>query len=283
MAHTTLVSAEELAEHLDDPAWRIIDCRFDLTQPEAGETAYQEGHIPGAVYAHLDRDLSSPINPSSGRHPLPDPRDLNATFSAWGIDAQTQVVCYDNQANAYAARLWWLLRWLGHESVAVLDGGFKAWQAGNYPLDTALPQIPASTFLGSPQADMLITTDDLAAHFEPKTHCLIDVRTPERFAGDKEPFDSVAGHIPGACNLPYQTNLDSGDCYLPPEALRKMYRRVLDDTSPDHCIVMCGSGVTACHSLIALELAGMPGAKLYAGSWSEWIRDSTHPVAGSEK
>jgi len=214
---------------------------------------------------------------------LPDQQRLRETFSAWGIDSDSQVICYDTQANAYAARLWWLLRWLGHERVAVLDGGLNVWEAGNYPLDIATLPVTPSTFHGNPHPDMLVTTQELATQFDRHTQCLIDVRTPERFAGEKEPFDPVAGHIPGARNLPYQSNLDSGECYLPPEALKKMYRRVLDDVAPEHCIVMCGSGVTACQSLIALELAGMSGAKLYAGSWSEWIRDPNRPVAEGRK
>ncbi|HEY9199254.1 MAG TPA: sulfurtransferase [Gammaproteobacteria bacterium] len=279
MSASLPIPASELAEHLDDPDWRIIDCRFDLTQPEAGAAAYREGHIPGALYAHLDRDLSGPVTPLSGRHPLPDPQALRARFSHWGIDADTQVICYDAHANAYAARLWWLLRWLGHERVAVLDGGLKAWESHHLPLDTAIPRIAPRSFQGDPHPDMLVTAQELAVLLDNDTHCLIDVRTPERFAGEKEPIDPVAGHIPGARNLPYQSNLDAGDCYLPPEALKKMYRRVLDDVAAENCIVMCGSGVTACQSLIALELAGMQGAKLYAGSWSEWIRDADRPVA----
>ena len=181
MSSSPLVSAAELADHLDDPAWRSIDCRFDLKQPEAGEAGYHEGHIPGALYAHLDRDLSGPITPDSGRHPLPDPQRLRATFSTWGIDSDSQVICYDAHANAYAARLWWLLRWLGHERVAVLDGGLKAWEAGNYPFDTATPPVTPSTFRGNPHPDMLVTTQELATQFDSHTQCLIDVRTPERY------------------------------------------------------------------------------------------------------
>lgn len=279
MSASPLVAAAELAGHLHDPGWRIIDCRFDLQQPEAGEAAYREAHVPGALYAHLERDLSGPITPDSGRHPLPDPHRLGAAFSAWGIGPDTQVVCYDAQANAYAGRLWWLLRWLGHEHVAVLDGGLQAWASGARLLEGAAPPVMPASFHGMPCADRFVTTAELAAQIADGTHRLIDVRTPERFAGEKEPIDPVAGHIPGACNLPYQSNLDSGACFLPPEALRKMYRRVLDDVPPDRCIVMCGSGVTACHSLIALEVAGLSGAKLYAGSWSEWIRDPGRPVA----
>ena len=279
MFTSPLISAAELAENLDDPDWRIIDCRFDLKQPDVGEAGYHEGHIPGALFAHLERDLSGPITPDSGRHPLPDAQTLCATFSRWGIDSETHVICYDSQANAYAGRLWWLLRWLGHERVSVLDGGLDAWEQGNYTFDTDIPQVTPSTFRGHPHNDMLVTTQDLAAQLGTHNYCIIDVRTPERFNGEKEPIDPVAGHIPGARNLPYQTNLDASECYLPPEALKKMYRRMLDETSPEQCVVMCGSGVTACQSLIALELAGLRGAKLYVGSWSEWIRDSNRPVA----
>ena len=274
-----LISAAELAAHLDNPGWRIIDCRFDLMQPDAGAAAYREEHIPRAVYAHLERDLSGPVTATSGRHPLPDPQALRATFSRWGIDAETQVVCYDAHANAYAARLWWLLRWLGHERVAVLDGGLKAWEAQHLPLDNATPDIEPRTFDGRPHPKMLITTEELARRLDDNRCCVLDVRAPERFAGEKEPIDRIAGHIPGARNLPYQMNLDAGDCYLPPEALKKMYGRVLDGCAPENCVLMCGSGVTACQSLLALELAGMHGARLYAGSWSEWIRDPLRAVA----
>lgn len=278
MSASPLLSAAELAGHLDDPGWRIIDCRFDLQHPEAGEAAYGEAHIPGALYAHLERDLAGPITPTSGRHPLPDPQRLCATFSAWGIGPDTQVVCYDAQANAYAGRLWWLLRWLGHERVAVLDGGLQAWVGGAYPRSATPSQVTPAIFQGRARADMVVATAELAAQIGSGTHRLVDVRTPERFAGEKESIDPVAGHIPGARNLPYQSNLDASECYLPPEVLKKMYRRVLDDVSPEHCVLMCGSGVTACHHLLAMAHAGLPGAKLYAGSWSGWIEDPARRV-----
>lgn len=283
MTHTTLVSTVELATHLDDPDWRIIDCRFDLVHPEAGEAAYHEGHIPTALYAHLDHDLSGPITATSGRHPLPDPERLVATFGTWGIGANTQVVCYDAQTNAYAARLWWLLRWLGHPQVAVLDGGLEQWEEEGRPLNAPTAYVVPTEFRGKPDSGMLIRTADLEAHLNSAEYRLIDVRGPERYRGEKEPIDSRAGHIPGALNLPYQSNLDSCDCFLPPEALKKMYQRVIGDSSPGKCIFMCGSGVTACHSLIALEMAGLSGAKLYAGSWSEWIRDPRRPVETSAR
>lgn len=283
MAVSPLISPAELSDQINNPSWLVIDCRFDLRQAEAGAAAYREGHIPEALYAHLDRDLSGPITAGSGRHPVPEPQRLRATFSAWGITSNTQVVCYDAHANAYAARLWWLLRWLGHERVAVLDGGIQAWEAGNYAFDIDTPQPTPSNFCGDPHNNMLITTAELVAQLNDNTHRLIDVRTAERYAGEHEPIDPVAGHIPGARNLPYQRNLDSDACYLDAETLREMYRRLLDDLPAAQCSVMCGSGVTACQSLIALEIAGMHGARLYVGSWSEWIRDPDRPVATNQR
>ncbi len=281
MSTSPLMSAAALAAQLESPDLCIIDCRFDLQQPEAGAEAYRQSHLPGARYAHLDRDLSGPVTASSGRHPLPDPQTFCASASRWGITAATQVVCYDDQANAYAARLWWLLRWLGHSRVAVLDGGMPAWEAGQFPLTERIPEPSPGSFSGTPRADLLITTAELAAGLDNgSSGCLLDVRAATRFSGAQEPIDPVAGHIPGARNLPYQLNLDSSGCYLPPEALRKLYRRLLGETAPGHCSVMCGSGVTACQTLVALELAGLGGARLYAGSWSEWIRDPSRAVAG---
>lgn len=279
MSAAALISAAELADKVDNPEWLVIDCRFDLMHPEAGAAAYREGHIPGAVYAHLERDLSGPITAVSGRHPLPDPQRLCETFSRWGITTATQVICYDAHSNAYAARLWWLLRWLGHARVAVLDGGLQAWEAGNYAFDIDIPQILPSSFYGEPHNTMLITTADLEARLRNDAYTLIDVRSTERYSGNNEPIDPVAGHIPGARNLPYQQNVDSDGYYLSAPVLQAMYQRQLNAVPAEHCSVMCGSGVTACQSLIALEIAGMRGAKLYAGSWSEWIREPKRPVA----
>lgn len=274
-----IISSADLADHLDDPDWRIIDCRFDLGQPDAGREAYREGHIPGALYAHLEQDLSGPVSETSGRHPLPDPEALRATFSRWGITPTTRVVCYDYRTNAYAGRLWWLLRWLGHERVAVLDGGFEKWLAEERPVSDAVPDDPPpAEFRGGPDPALTVSSETIFEDLDDGELCLIDVRAEPRFNGDEEPIDPVAGHIPGAVNLPFAKNLDVSGCYLPPEALRKMYARILGDHPPQACVVMCGSGVTACQSLIALEQAGLDGARLYPGSWSEWIRDPNRPV-----
>ncbi len=282
MAFTTLVSTDDLARYLDDPHWRVVDCRFDLARPDAGEADYCAGHLPGALYAHLDRDLSGPITPASGRHPLPDPARLAATFAAWGIGPDTQVVGYDAQANAIAARLWWLLRWLGHTAVAVLDGGLQQWRAEDRPLDDGVAQIEPARFSGGPEPGFVIDTETLEARVARRGGLLIDVRAPERFRGAVEPLDTRAGHIPGAVNLPYAKNLDASDRYLSPAELKTVYEPLVGDTPPDACALMCGSGVTACHSLLALEIAGLRGAKLYAGSWSEWIRDPAHPIASGD-
>lgn len=277
MSYHTIIDTETVFEHLGNPDWRIIDCRFDLSETEAGREAYREAHLPGALYAHLDEDLSSKPGESSGRHPLPDRDQLSECFSRWGIDAQTQVVCYDQQDSALAARLWFLLRWLGHDRVAVMDGGINKWQNEKRLTSRETPPVERREFIAAPSLNGITETAELLEQLEDKL-CLIDVRSEERFCGEHEPIDPVAGHIPGAVNLPYQKNLDASGCFMPPEALRVMYQRLITDNSVHDCVVMCGSGVTACHTLLALELAGYSGATLYAGSWSEWIRDGNRPV-----
>ena len=275
---TTLVAVDKLAAHLEDPRWLIVDCRFDLTQPAAGEAAYDAGHIPGAIYAHLDRDLSSPITPSTGRHPLPDPERFAATLSRWGVTADTQVIAYDADNGMYASRLWWLLRWMGHRAVAVLDGGFKAWIAARRPTTTEIPSRQPSQFQARPDRDLRLDAEQVQARVQQADWRLLDARAPERFAGKVEPLDTVAGHVPGARNHPFATNLASDGRFGAPEELRRRYQQSQAGVTDDHTIVMCGSGVTACHLLLAMEVAGKPGARLYAGSWSEWIRDAKRPV-----
>ncbi|HEY0940778.1 MAG TPA: sulfurtransferase [Steroidobacter sp.] len=279
---TTLVSVDTLAAHLQDPRWLIVDCRFDLAQPAAGEAAYRAGHIPGAVYAHLDRDLSSPITPTSGRHPLPHPEHFAATASRWGITPETQVIAYDADNGMYAARLWWLLRWVGHRAVAVLDGGLKAWTAAALPTSTAIPVRQPSHFQAHPNRDLWLDAEQVQARVRQPDWRLLDARAPERFSGKVEPLDTVAGHVPGARNHPFATNLASDGRFGAPEELRRRYEQSQAGVADDHTIVMCGSGVTACHLLLAMEVAGKPGARLYAGSWSEWIRDPRRGVATTD-
>lgn len=275
---TTLVSADTLAAHSTDPQWLVVDCRFDLAQPAAGEAAYRAGHIPGAIYAHLDRDLSRPITPTTGRHPLPDPERFAATLSGWGLSAQTQVIAYDADNGMYASRLWWLLRWVGHHAVAVLDGGFKGWTATRLPTRTEIPARSPTRFEARPNRDLWLDAQQVQERVQQAGWRLLDARAPERYAGKVEPLDTVAGHVPGARNHPFATNLTSEGRFSAPEELRRRYEQSQAGVADDHTIVMCGSGVTACHSLLALEVAGKPGARLYAGSWSEWIRDPSREV-----
>lgn len=281
--YTTLIEPQELAAHLADPQWAVVDCRFDLARPAWGAAAYAAGHIPHALYAHLEHDLSGAHTPDTGRHPLPAVADLGAAFSRLGIDAEVQVIAYDQGNGAIAARLWWLLRWLGHRAVAVLNGGLTAWQHAGLPLSDAPVTRPARLFRPSAAAAQLATLQEIAAAvdsgaFSSGAQLLVDARAADRFAGQNETLDPVAGHIPGARNHPFAANLDAAGRFLPAAQLRAAWQLTLGTHHPDRLIAMCGSGVTACHDLLALEHAGFPGARLYAGSWSEWIRDPTHAV-----
>jgi thiosulfate/3-mercaptopyruvate sulfurtransferase len=281
---TTLIEPRELAAHSDDPQWAIVDCRFDLASADWGARAFASGHVPGALYADLERDLSGPRSAPSGRHPLPEVATLVATLGRFGIDAAVQVVAYDQGAGAFAARLWWLLRWLGHRAVAVLDGGLPAWQRAGLPLASALASRAARTFRAVRDDSMWVSSAQIAAAvasgaFARGTGLLVDARSAERFAGENETLDPVAGHIPGARNHPYSTNHDAQGRFLPAAQLRRAWEETLRAQPPQRVIAMCGSGVTACHNLLALEVAGLAGARLYAGSWSEWIRDPAHAVA----
>lgn len=273
---TTLVDADALGKHLNDDDWLIVDCRFDLFDTEKGRNAWRQSHIPGAFYAHLDEQLSSPILPHTGRHPLPEPEALIAWLQACGLRNGMQVVAYDDSFGTQAARLWWLLRWLGHENVAVLDGGWQAWQAAGSAVDNAVPQAQNGDFQAVTDSVTRVTTDALSVEHD---WLLIDARTAERYRGEQEPIDPVAGHVPGAKNLPLQENLAEDGRFLPKAALAEKYRQVIADVPVSQVACMCGSGVTACHNLLAMEHAGLHGAALYDGSWSEWIRDDSRPVA----
>lgn len=278
LMHTTLVSAADLAARTSDSNWLIADCRFDLAQPQAGEAAYREGHIPNAVYAHLDRHLSAPVSATTGRHPLPDPDAFAATLSAWGVSTATQVVAYDADTGAYAARLWWLLRWVGHRAAAVLDGGYKAWLAAGLPTTTEITTRTATRFHAHPDRSAWLDAHEVAQRVRQSDWRLLDARAPERYAGEVEPIDTVAGHVPGARNHPFAANLGSEGRLLPAAELRTRLERSQNGVADEQTIMMCGSGVTACHLLLAMEAAGKPGARLYAGSWSEWIRDPSRGI-----
>ncbi|HUR34914.1 MAG TPA: sulfurtransferase [Vicinamibacterales bacterium] len=278
MTHTTLIDTATLASLLDSPDVAVVDCRFELASPGAGEAAFAQSHIPGASYAHLDRDLSGPTTGTNGRHPLPSPEALVATLGRLGIDGRVQVVAYDQDTGMYASRLWWLLRWIGHDAVAVLDGGFARWTAEGRPTTADIAVRPARSFVGRPDPALTVNATDLPAIAAAPGGRLVDARAPERYRGDLEPIDPVAGHIPGAINHFYQQNLSNGG-FLEADALRTALQTSLQITSSGEGVVCyCGSGVTACHNLLALEHAGLRGARLYPGSWSEWVADPSRPV-----
>ena len=281
--YTTLIEPTDLAAHMDDTDWAVLDCRFELLRPEAGAEAYSQAHIPHAIYAHLDRDLSGPVTPTSGRHPLPVPEAWVATLGRWGIDEKVQIVAYDQSNGAHASRLWWLLRWVGHLRVAVLNGGFAAWQQAGLPVSQQVQIRPPRRFRTHPARASLISTAELeklqaAGQLSRGERTLIDARSADRFRGENETIDTRAGHIPGARNHPFAHNLDAQGRFLPVPTLRARWLETLQGKASATAIAMCGSGVTACHNLLALEVAGLPGAQLYAGSWSEWIRDPGRPV-----
>lgn len=279
MAFNTLIATAELAEHLDDPSWTMFDCRFSLADPAAGERAYRQGHIPAAHYAHLERDLSAPVSAGTGRHPLPEREALCAKLSAWGVRDNGQVVAYDDAGGVFAARMWWLLRWLGHERTAVLDGGWRRWLEEKRPIATNEAQRQPTVFAIRPSSMTWMTSEEVQAALARRAVRLVDARAPERFRGEVEPIDLVAGHVPGALNHPFQDNLAPDGRFLPADELRRRFARRLGQVRPGQVVHMCGSGVTACHNLLAMEEAGLTGSRLYAGSWSEWIRDAKRPVA----
>jgi thiosulfate/3-mercaptopyruvate sulfurtransferase len=282
MRSTTVVSTEQLAQYLDDPDWIIFDCRFTLSNTGAGAAAYRQGHIPGARYVHLDDDMSSPVTATSGRHPLPDVKLFSEKLSRWGVDSSKQVVVYDDSFGSMAVKMWWLLRWLGHDNVALLDGGLPKWLKEKRAMTAELPQIIPAKFVARARDELL--ADAAEVDFSRREQCsiLIDARPEQRFSGEREPLDKVAGHIPGAINWVFEENLDFDGTYLPADELKEAYLKLLHGIKPDHVIHTCGSGVTACHNMLAMEIAGLPGSKLYAGSWSEWITDPARPVATGE-
>lgn len=277
-----LIAARDLHEHLDDPEWRIVDCRFELMRPEQGRVDYLAGHIPGAVYADLDRDLAAPVTPSSGRHPLPAPAAFAATLGRWGITPATSVVAYDQAGGAFAARLWWMLRWLGHRDVRVLDGGYAAWQREKLPTGTEVPEVEPTAYPANADDSMIVRTEELPALLE-QGELLVDARDPDRFAGRHEPIDAVAGHVPGAVNFPLGTSLREDGTWRSPDALARAWEPLLGSPPGRSWITMCGSGVTACHLALSAERAGFRGPRLYAGSYSEWIRDPQRPVAAENR
>lgn len=268
-----LITADALARRLDDPAWLVVDCRYDLKDLEAGRRAYRESHIAGAVYADCLHDLSGPPVTDRGRHPLPTPDALERTLSRLGVGAETTVVGYDASGGPYAARLWWLLQYAGHDRALALDGGWQAWRAAGFPALAGEETRTATTFRARPRREWVVTADAV-----PAQRRLVDAREAVRFRGEQEPFDKVAGRIPDAVNRPWKDNLDASGRFKPPAELRAAFERILAGTPSGESAVYCGSGVTACHDALAMVVAGLPMPKLYAGSWSDWISDPGRPV-----
>ena len=275
-AFTTLITPEALARARDD-TWAVVDCRYDLRDPDAGRAAYLGGHVPGAVYASLSHDLAGVPDGSNGRHPLPSPEAMRATFGRLGIGPGTQVAAYDQDSGMFAARLWWMLRYMGHDRVAVVDGGFARWTREGRPVETGEVTPAAEAFAGEPRPGWTRSAADvLAALARPATR-LVDARSPDRFAGDNETIDKAAGHIPGAINHHFLTNVGPDGVFRPVEELRAGFARTLGEARPDEVICYCGSGVTACHNLLAMAHAGLDIAPLFVGSWSEWSADPSRP------
>jgi thiosulfate/3-mercaptopyruvate sulfurtransferase len=268
-----LIEATDLAVELRGSDCIVVDCRFTLTDPAAGRAAYGRGHIPRARYAHLDDDLARPPSAGEGRHPLPERERFAATLGRWGIGRDDAVVAYDEGSGAIAARLWWLLGWIGHSRRAVLDGGFAAWQEAGLPVEQTEPEVRARRYdAGAAKRESIVTTNDLAAA-QAAGDLLVDARAAPRYRGEQEPIDPKAGHVPGARNRPFSANVTPEGRFRAPAELRAELTQLLAGRSPDRLVAMCGSGVTACHLLLAMEVAGLSGGRLYAGSWSEWIRD----------
>ena len=273
-----LVSTETLARHVNDPAWVVIDVRHELANPATGPRLYSEGHIPGAFFLHVDDDLSGEKDGTNGRHPLPDLAAFEAAVRACGVGPGIQVIAYDDQGGGYAVRLWWLLRWLGHDAVAVLDGGYPRWVAEGRPTNTATPTPRHGTFEARPHLGATVDAAFVDRFRESPALRILDARAAERFEGKQEPIDTQAGHIPGARNRFWKSNLAPDGRFKAPEVLRAELLDALEGTPPEASVHMCGSGVTACHTLFAMALAGLPMGRLYPGSWSEWSSDPARAV-----
>lgn len=275
---TSLIGAKDLAR-LATPAWRIFDCRFSLADPQSGRQAYAARHLPGAFFLDLEEDLSGLVTGRNGRHPLPSPALLADKLGSLGVGDQTQVVAYDDAGGMFAARLWWLLRWLGHSQVAVLNGGLQAWVSSGHPLSTETPETHAAAFTLKLQNGMKVDADYVQQHLGTPEMLLIDARAPDRYRGENETLDPVGGHIPGAINRFFKNNLGADGCFKQASELQEEYGQILKGGDAHTAVFQCGSGVTACHNLLAMEAAGLDGARLYAGSWSEWCADPARPVA----
>jgi thiosulfate/3-mercaptopyruvate sulfurtransferase len=279
MKHTTLVSIDTLAANYTNPNWVIVDCHYLLNDPDAGRRAYQRGHIPGAIYAHLDEDLTGPIIPGkTSRHPLPDIDTFTNTLSRWAITEDTQVIAYDNRGGGIAVRLWWMLKWLGHDAAAVLDGSFTHWKKAGFPVTDEITTPKPKTFKPKPHPEMIATLNEIETIRQHPNKLLVDSRAQERYRGETEPLDPVAGHIPGAVNRYYMDNLDEEGKMKTVSELKEIFSALIGETQPGNVIFYCGSGVTSAHNILAMAHAGLGMAKIYPGSWSEWVIDPDHII-----
>ena len=282
MSFNTLVSTKILDENLENTNWVIFDCRSSLVDHNAGLKAYQAGHIPNAIFCNLETDLSSPVTADSGRHPLPNFDDLIKKLGEWGVNQDTQVVVYDDVGGAFAVRLWWQLRTFGHTNVAVLDGGIPHWINEERSLSTDIPAKTATTFTANIDENTWLSTKQIEQNLNSKEYLVLDARTPERYRGESEPIDTVAGRIPDSINRDFQLNLGENGLFLSPDVLSSQFDLILKQVpnqSAENLVHLCGSGVTSCHNMLAMEIAGLVGSKLYVGSWSEWIRDDNRAIA----
>ena len=279
MSHQTIISASELANNLDNPNWAILDCRDSLMDAGYGHRSYLEAHIPNASFCRLFDDFSSPITPKTGRHPLPVMKKLSVKLGDWGIDENAQVVVYDDMGGAIAARMWWQIRTLGHNNVALLDGGLKYWLDQGLPMTAEIKKAEQKEFKGHFDDDQLITVDTVLDNIDAQNFGLLDARAAPRYRGEKEPFDPVAGHVPNAINRDFMDNLNEQGLFKSPDVLKQEFESILEQSPNQQIVHMCGSGVTANHNILAMEIAGLTGSKLFLGSWSQWVTDASRPVA----
>ena len=273
-----LIDTHELSLHLNDPQWVIFDCRHDLMDAGKGERLYREGHIPGAHFASIDTDLSGEKTGTNGRHPLPSPAAFAAFLARHGVAQTAAIVAYDDVGGQFASRLWWMARWIGLANVYLLDGGIGKWIAEGRAVSTDVPLPQPVALKANPNPLMLWNAGDVQAHLNDPAHRLIDARAPERYRGEVEPIDPVAGHIPGAVNRFFKDNLNVDLTLRSKEEIAQGFSALIGDVSPENVIHQCGSGVTACMNIFAMEMAGLKGSKLYAGSWSEWVSDPARPI-----
>ena len=281
MTYQTIISVEELYKNINDQDWFIFDCRFSLSDPNEGTTKYNQGHLPTAQFVNMDKDLASAITPKTGRHPLPDPDVFIQKLQTWGVNNSSQVICYDNLSGAFAARMWWLLKWLGHNDVAVLDGGIDKWNESDLPLEKDVQSRVKGTFSGQANNSMWVDVNFVQQQLAPAAINLIDARSKERFTAEDSKTDPVPGHVPGAMSYPFSENISKQGIFLSKSKLKERFANLYTDEQKE-VISMCGSGITACHNLLAMCIADLPMARLYAGSWSEWIKEKSRPVAIGE-